>query len=285
VIALASDGVGVGTQGGADVQLGCGVAANSRGLTAIDLDGTSFLKATPLSARGGIQYGNGNIAAGTTVQAYGIKQKDPFDGLYDIPAAPAGCSDNNYTVNPNTTRTLSPPTTGPNRGFMRMCNGITVRGTLHMNPGVYIVDRGKFLPNSQARIIGEGVTIVLTGNSPSNIATVDIAGGANIELRAPNSDDEPHFIAPEWYGMLFYQDPDADSPLSKITGDSDLGLEGIIYMPGGDIRFNGSSGQHSECLLLVANRVTFAGETSLDNNCHADIEELDLGARIVRVVE
>ena len=285
VITLAETGVGVSTIGSADVQLGCGVATNSKSLTALDLDGTSHLSGTPLSSVGGIQYSSGNIDAGTTVQAYGIAQEDPFAGQYSVPSTPAGCDYNNYTVNPHVTATLTPPSTGANAGFLRMCSGLTVRGELTLDPGVYIIDRGSFNINAMGRVTGEGVTIILTGTAPANIATVNIAGGATVQLRAPNSDDDPAFVAPQWYGMLFYQDPTADFPTSWITGDSDMNLEGIVYMPQGNMRFTGNSGQHAECLKLVTYRVEFAGEASLDNSCPTDIQNVDLAANIVRIVE
>ncbi len=287
VISLAGSGVGVSTVGNADVLLGCGVAANSGDYTAIDLDGTSYLEGTPLTAKGGIQYGAGNIAAGTTVQSYTVAQNDPLASLYsmsDVPNMP--CTDNSgITVNPNQTLNLGPLTTGPNRGYRKICNGLTVRGTLNLSSGVYIINKGDFTANSQAEITGHGVTFILTGTNASNVSAVDLAGGAEIDLRAPNSDDDPSFIASEWYGMLFFQNPIADYPLSKINGGSDLKLEGITYMPSGEIRFNGNAGQHADCLLLVSYRVEFGGESSLDNNCPTDIQNIDLGARIVRVVE
>ncbi|MEZ5742368.1 MAG: Tad domain-containing protein [Sphingomonadaceae bacterium] len=279
VISLAPSGIGVSTQGNADVQLGCGVAANSDGYSAIDLDGTSYLKGSPLSAVGGVQYSTTNIQNGTAIQSYGAVQKDPIAarGL-TVPNSPNTCAENNFTVNPNTTVNY---TFGhPVHKIARFCNGLTVRGTLNLEPGVYIIDGGDFKVNSHAKITGEGVTFILTGNNPSSIATLDIQGGAELDLRAPTKLEDA-----DWYNILFFQDPTADFPDNKIAGDSDLELEGVVYMPSGNISFNGSSGQHADCLLLVSYRVTFSGDSSLDNNCPADYSEFDTSARIVRVVE
>ncbi|MCB2076997.1 MAG: Tad domain-containing protein [Novosphingobium sp.] len=272
VISLAPDGIGVSTQGNADVQLGCGVAANSNDYTAIDLDGTSYLGGSPLSAVGGIQYASGNIATGTDIQSYGLPQTDPMlaRGL-TVPTSPSGCTQNNFRVQPSDTATISPG---------RYCNGITVRGDLTMNPGVYIVDRGTFYASSQSTITGHGVTIILTGNAPGNIANVDMLGGAEVDLSAPTPAQDA-----TWEGVLFFQDPTADYPLSKFAGDSDFEMEGIVYMPNGNVKFTGDSGQHADCLLLIGYRVTFAGDSSFDNNCPSHITTLDLGNRRVRVVE
>lgn len=62
-------------------------------------------------------------------------------------------------------------------------------------------------------------------------------------------------------------------------------LEGILYLPLGDLAFNGSAGQHADCLLLVANKVDFSGVSSLDNDCPIEYDDFDLSSRIIRVVE
>lgn len=272
VISLAKNGVGVNVAGNANVQLGCGVAANSEGSSAIDLDGTSYLGGSPLSTVGGIDYGNSNIASGTLLQPYGVAQADPLAsrGL-TVPASPAGCTANNFTVGTHDDITLSPG---------RYCNGITVRGELTLNPGVYIIDRGELKVTSHAEIRGQGVTIILTGNAPGNIATIDMSGGADVNLRAPTAAEDA-----TWKNILIYQDPTANFPLSKIAGGTELTMEGIVYMPKGDVRFSGNSGQHADCLLMVVNRANFVGTSSLDNNCPTDYDDLNLSARRVRVVE
>ena len=59
-------------------------------------------------------------------------------------------------------------------------------------------------------------------------------------------------------------------------------------MPGGDVQFNGSSGQHADCMLLIASTVNFGGESSLDydsSKCPFDTSLIDSSAKIIRVVE
>jgi hypothetical protein len=272
VISLAKDGVGISGSGSATINLGCGMASNSRAANAIDFGGTSYFEASPLSAVGGIEYDSDNIGSGTQIIPYTVAQRDPIAGrgLF-VPSSPAACTHNNLTVNPNESLTISPG---------RYCNGLTVRGDLTMSPGVYLVDKGSFKVNSQATVRGEGVTIILTGNTPSNVATIDIQGGADIQLRAPSEEEHPI-----WKNILFYQNPSADYSTSKINGDSQLYMQGVVYLPKGTIRFNGASGQHSECLLLVAHRVNFFGNSSLSDNCPPDFGDVDMGARRVRVVE
>ena len=272
VISLAEDGTGIEVQGNADVLLGCGVAANSPNGLSIDLGGTSYLSASPISAVGGIDYASNNIPSSSVLQPYGLEVKDPLaDRGLEPPTDPAGCTYNNLTVRPNTHVTLSPG---------RYCNGLTIRGSVTMQPGVYIIDGGTLLVNSQADVTGEGVTFVLTGNNSSTVADIQINGGADIDLRAPTPEEDS-----TWYGILFYQDTMGSTTESKINGDSGMQIEGIVYLPKGNVTFNGNSGQHADCLLLVANRVNFSGTSSLDNDCPSHIEEVDTAARIIRIVE
>lgn len=271
VVALASTGVGVNVGGTANVQLGCGVAANSAGSSAIYLEGSSYLDATPLSTVGGITAGSTNIAAGTDLQPYGTSQTDPMAARQlEVPAEPSTCTATNFEAPPNRTASVSPG---------RYCGGMALKGEVTMSPGVYIVDRGSFYVASSAKVTGTGVTIVLTGSSSTDIATVNIAGGSTVDLKAPTPIQDPY-----WKNVLFFQDPRASEPLSEVAGGSTLKLQGIIYMPGGNIRFAGSSGQQADCLFLVGKRVTFTGATSVTNSCPSGYDD-DFAARRIRVVE
>ena len=272
VISLAPDGTGIDVQGTADVILGCGVAANSPDGISVDLSGNSYLEATPISSVGGIDYAVDNIAAGTNLQPYSVEVDDPLAerGL-EVPTNPAGCTYNNATVQPSQSVTLYPG---------RYCNGLSIRGTVFMEPGVYIIDRGTLQVNSSATVVGEGVTIVLTGNTSSTVADIRINGGATVDLTAPTPAQDA-----TWHGILVFQDPIGATTESIINGDSGMEFEGIVYMPNGNVTFSGSAGQHADCLLLIANRVGFSGESSLDNDCPSHIDDIDTSAKIIRVVE
>jgi len=272
VISLAPDGTGINVQGNADVNLGCGVAANSPDGISVDLSGNSYLEASPISSVGGINYAVDNIPTDANLRAYGVEVDDPLAerGL-EVPTTPSSCTYNNATVQPNQSVTIYPG---------RYCNGLSIRGRVFMEPGVYIIDRGSLQINSSAVVTGDGVTIILTGNTSSTVADIRINAGADVNLTAPTDAQDP-----EWSGILVYQDPIGSSVESIINGDADMEFEGIVYMPSGNITFSGSAGQHADCLLLIANRVTFSGEASLDNDCPANIKDVDTGAKIIRIVE
>lgn len=273
VISLADDGVGVEMQGTADVDLGCGVVANSRGASAIYFHGSSYLDGSPISSAGGIVYDEVNLPANAGLQPFGIPVDDPLEerGL-TVPDTTGSCDQTNYTVKPGTSAEIYPG---------MYCGGINVRGTLLMHPGVYLIAGGSFKSNSQATIIGKGVTIILTNKGGAgDAATVDLNGGAKLELTAPTLDQDP-----DWAGILFFQDQIGSAQRSKINGGSELIMDGIIYMPGGDLDFSGNANQKSQCLLLVAKRVGFAGQSNIKNNCGPEVESYTSRTKIIRVVE
>ncbi len=272
VLALAPSGIGVDIGGTADVQLNCGVAANSVDSNSILLRGSSLLTADPVSSAGGISGAASNLAAGSTQLPYGNPQTDPFASRnLAVPLNPAGCTRNNFSVGSNRTASVVPG---------RYCNGMDFQGNVSMAPGVYIVDRGSFSVGSQARVTGTGVTIVLTGSSTANIATMTVNGGASLDIKAPTE-----FQNSYWQDILIYQDRRGTSSMSRINGGGTLDLEGIIYMPNGELTYAGSAGSRNECLFLVAYRVSLTGTSNLTNNCPSGYDDSKPKVQRIRIVE
>ena len=259
---------GITMWGSATVNLGCGMATNSRGSTAVAAGGSSRITASPIAAVGVVPDSN-NYGPGTDRISYSIPQPDPFAAL-PMPA-PAGNASNG-NVNSNQTRTLNPGT----------YRGMDLKGTVTLNPGVYIVDGGSFSAGSQARITGNGVTIILTSstaaNNPGSIATVSINGGAQLNLTAPNSGT--------YQGVLFYQDRRAQitNQSNKINGNSNTLYQGAIYFPGQHVEFTGTTGMNTNCLQLVARRLTFTGNSAISNVCPANSGAQSFTGTAVRLV-
>lgn len=271
VISLATSGTGVEVQGSAEVDLGCGTSANSPGGIAVDLSGSSKLKSNPISAVGGIDYAPGNIVAGTTMLPYGLPVRDPLAGRgLTVPASPTTCTTQSGRVQPNETVTLSPG---------RFCDGMDLKGDVTLSAGVYIMDGDSLTINSGAKVRGEGVTFILTGSNASDIATVSINGGADVEISAPTQEQDT-----TWSGILFYQDP-LGPATHTINGGANLKFDGIVYMPNGDLSFSGGGTTKADCLLLISKVVRFTGDAGLGNDCGDNVKDVVPPARIVRVVE
>lgn len=251
-----STSVGITFKGSTDVDMKCGVITNSKASNAVTAEGSSKVKATPVAAVGGLQPSN-NYVSPTTLQPYSIPLSDPFADL-PTPVVPNSCN-NKETVQPQVTKTLSP-------GCYK---GMDLKGNVTLNPGIYIIDGSSFGVGAQATVTGAGVTIILTSKtastSPNTIATVDINGGADIDLTAQTEAQDTTYA-----GVLFYQDRRAqDTGANKINGNATSMLQGAIYMPSQEVQFTGTSGMNTNCLQIVSFRIVFSGNSGVTNECPA----------------
>ncbi|PNQ04842.1 pilus assembly protein TadG-related protein [Sphingobium sp. SA916] len=256
VVALEkTSAVGITLQGNATVNLGCGIATNSRASNAVTAGGSSTVTATPVAAVGGLT-SSSNYVSPTTLLPYSIPVQDPYASLPTPTASDLSGCGGNANVQPNNSKSISP---GCYKNF-------NVKGTLNMAPGVYFIDSTTFDIGSQAVVNGTGVTIILTsGNAatnPSSIANVNINGGATLNLKAPTDLSDPY------HGVLFYQDRRAlDSGTNTINGNASSVLQGAFYFPGQAMSFSGTSGMTTDCVKMVGKRVTFIGNSNIVNQC------------------
>ena len=268
---------GITMQGSATVDLGCGMASNSVGSAAVSAGGSSSIKATPIAAVGNIP-ASSNYATGTTFQPFAIPQQDPYAGL-PAPVAPSTCKNSALNVQPdNDKKNPKVIKISPDWNKDGNCwRGMDLKGTVEFAPGVYYINGGTFSIGSQATIIGDDVTFILTGDSPSTIATLDINGGAEIKLTAPESGT--------YKNILFYQDRRAlDSGDNKINGNATSKLSGTFYFPSQSVHFSGTSGQETSCVQIVSRRVTFIGNSSIRNVCKPTEGGEAVKGTIVRLV-
>ena len=240
---------GVTFSGNSTVDLGCGVASNSTGATAVSAIGSTVVTASPVAAVGNVPPST-NYASGTQLIPYSIPQRNPFAGLGDPSGdLPSLCDGNNLRVGSNQNVTINPG----------CFTGIDVRGTLTMNPGTYYIKGGDFETNAQSVITANGVTIILTGGGTS-IGKVKMNGGANISMSAPTTGT--------FKGVLFFKDPDAPSSYNDIfNGGASGSFLGAIYMPSQTVTLNGNSTFTTDCLQIVSRKVVMTGNTTITNDC------------------
>lgn len=260
---------GINVTGNAELNLGCGMATNSRATQAISATGSSRITSNPITAVGGITPSD-HFTGATEFNPYASEQTDPLAALPD-PVRPAGACPS-LTVQPNQTETISPGCYA----------GMTLRGNVTLEPGTYFIDGGSFDASSQAVITCNGCTIILSSSNavsnPASIAGLEINGGAQLNMSAPQSGT--------YAGVLFYQDRRA--PLLndiRINGHASGSLNGAMYLPRAELRMNGSSGMNTQCFQLVARRLNFSGSMDIQNNCPPGGGSQAFSADVVRLVE
>jgi hypothetical protein len=142
----------------------------------------------------------------------------------------------------------------PDRVF---CDGLKITGnsTITLEPGLYVIDNGKFEVRDDAVLEGHGVTILLHGEK----AEFDIKKNAALDLSAPTSGPLK--------GLVIIQDQGA-SKENKWDSKARSQLTGVLYLPDGKFK----SKIESNILGTEACFVLIASEIALDNKAKMSID-------------
>ena len=209
---------GIKATGSAAVDLGCGMITNSSSLTAAIATGSSAVTATPIAAVGDIQESSNWGSA--ELLPFTVKEDDPFEEVA-IPAF-AACKGAGSRIFINSAGTYDRKATDSNQTICASDIDFQ-KGTITLGDNAtYIVDGGNFAVGSQAKLICNGCTIVLTNSSTAaapTIGNVDINAGAQLTMSAPTSGN--------FANILIYQDRRAAAGVSEkntINGHA-AGLE------------------------------------------------------------
>jgi Flp pilus assembly protein TadG len=227
--------------GSSNVSLtGCSVMTNSVSPTAVVSQGSAALQTDCIISVGGV-----SLTAGVseTVCSSPITQAPPVADPYGALAAPtpSGACQN------ASGSSLSPGT---------YCGGLTLQGNVTLQPGVYYM-QGDLKINANANIIGNGVTIYMSGSS-----AVSMNGSATVNLSAPTSGD--------YSGILFFGDRTCTSCSAiseSLNGTADSTMTGAIYFPKQNVNYIGNFAGANGCTQVVADTVTWNGHTHLAANC------------------
>lgn len=264
--------------GSAAVALGCGVASNSTAQNSIYVFGSSSLSTTGASSAGDVYVANANSinTSGGPIKTYSQPLDDPYGPKgrnLQVPDNPKKCKANNLKVMADTA--LEPG---------RYCGGISFqKGTTTLSPGTYLIDGGDFDVGAQTALVGEGVTIILTG-SGNKYAEMKINGGAALDLKAPESGTATD-------GVLFFQDPNAPTYQgnqiisNKLNGNADMKLQGAVYFPSQEVEFTGGANAQTSCLQLVSFKIKISGNSAITNTCPADAGTESIARSTVQLVE
>lgn len=260
VLALAPHGTGISIGGSVEVNTdGCGLHSNSRGAPAFNVFGAAELTAACASSSGTTQIGGSKPKVFSDCPNP-LSNQDPVADPYAGTTVPA---------NIDSAPCQSPTTSGKGRharmsfpdangGVVRICNSsIDVKQTINLEPGTYVFDGTELDFKNDGMIVGDDVTLIFMNNAEMG----NINGGNGFDLSAPDSGD--------YEGIAIFADPHSMSnDVWKFNGNAVMSIYGAIYMPTLDIEYVGGAGtQATECTQLVANRVSFNGNSGFKNNC------------------
>jgi len=228
----------------------CALYGDSQSNTALVVSGGATLTALAASVVGKTSISSSNIFVTDGISTNAASMADPYSDL-QVPAF-SGCTDTNLKV--TSSKTID-------QGVY--CGGISVSGNgggLTLNPGIYYIDGGSLSVSGGASVSGQGVTIIFTSSSGKNWATASISGGSSITLTAPNSGPTA--------GIVLFGDP--NMPVgTKFTfsGGSGQAFGGAVYIPTGALSVTGGSGASGNCTQIIADTITFSGNSSVALNC------------------
>jgi hypothetical protein len=252
---------------------GCVMAANSTSSNAIGITGGPVITANSLWTAGNYTQGGSSSMTLTrppTTQAWPID--DPYANVPPITPTPCKSYSGGATITPGS-----------------YCSGLNLpNSTVTFDPGIYYIKGGDFRVNGSTVVRcncpgDSGVTIILTGNAAdgSDIGTVDIKGGADVQLKAPSDGSA-------YSGLAFYQDPRA--PLSgsdaSFNGGALMNIQGAVYFPKRRIKWNGNNSPSApSCTQVIGRTVLFNGNATINNTgcVAAGVEPITISG--VRVVE
>lgn len=236
-------------QGSAQVALaGCNLNDNSNSGTALSIGGSGSLSARAVSVVGNIS-GTSGITTTSGISTGGAATTDPYASA-TFPSF-SGCDQNNLTV--KTATTINPGV---------YCGGISINAgaTLTLNAGIYYLDQGSLSMAGNATISGTGVTLVFTSSTGNNWANAAINGNAIVSLTAPTSGPTA--------GIVFFGDRNMSAGTSfKLNGGGTQTFGGAVYLPKADLNFSGGTSSSNGCTQIIAETITFSGNSNLAINC------------------
>jgi len=271
----------------------CDTYINSDASNAVKIDGTASFGC---NGAGGYSL---NIQ-GTTFQTGGGTNTCPTDTGQPPTSDPYAATTTPSPTSPctsTTNGTLNPATSG---GVVTFCNKVMLTNgkTLNLCPGVYIVTAGgnnavstssgstlQSVSNSPLlsdgvtanptywqtlgftswnavcpNNTGNGVAIVLTGSPASNTGSASLSGGTIKLVGLQSSADG----LPA--GIVFWQNQGATLDNSDaFTGSTSQFIDGVLYLPQGDISWAGSTTTAGGCTEMIAQTIKFTGGAVFQN--------------------
>ena len=128
--------------------------------------------------------------------------------------------------------------------------------SLNLEPGIYILDRGNFVVSDNSTVGGQGVTLILTSRTRSSYGAIDIRPGSTSGVTAPALG-----AAAGIPGIAIWVDGHAPATSDRLDGGKTQNINGEIYLPGRQVKYSGGSASVTRCSQLIAQTVTFTGNS------------------------
>ncbi|MEO1643316.1 MAG: hypothetical protein AAFR74_08270, partial [Pseudomonadota bacterium] len=253
LLSLATDGRGLALTGSGELTApNCAIWSNSTAVDGVYMDGAATLKARSICSAGQAR-GGGLGKLDPEVYQDCEPLEDPLK-TWEPPEIGRCDTIGGYKLDRSGIQTdLNPGV---------FCGGLwAVRDRVVLNPGTYFIKDGPLVLNGSDEVIGEGVTFILSGKN----ASVQIQGDGILRLTAPTTGEYAGIALAEdrtthrfdLKAALFRQPQSTDPLNSTVTGNGQIHIEGLIYLPNQilEITGNGWGEKSSPYLQIIANAI------------------------------
>ena len=264
LVSTTKTGTGTLVSGNAFVDASCGFAALSCDEGAIEVTGSAYVITDSLATCGTvtddgiITNGEQGDAEKTGDDLIAENVKGLYDRYEDLDP-PDNATPRSYDCSGkgrNKTAALLPGT---------YSGGITVKCTTVLSSGIYVIDGGELDLAANYNVSGTGVMFVL-----KNGARMKLGGTGNnnsINLTPPTSGQMALWgYDPELGDMLVFEHRDNHAD-HQLNGNSTSLIEGVIYLPSGNLTVNGTAEVSSQCLKITAYTITVQGTADITTLC------------------
>lgn len=265
LITLKENGTTFQVGGNAQVIANCGLGALSCSDNAIVIDGSATVETTSIAACGTVTNPAKNESA---VHEKVTNLSDAYAEI-PVPEPDESTPKRAYKCDGNGKKAIASLQPGIYEG------GITVSCQTTFNPGIYYIDGGTLDMSTNAPVVGTNVLFVLRKGAQLKLGG---QGGTGSISLTPMQ--EAHFIGTDYEDeaallsqMLFIEDKTGETEPAdhQINGNSELNLEGVIYLPNGNVQINGTSGSRTDlCFQISAYTLDIRGNAYLKTLCEYD---------------
>jgi Flp pilus assembly protein TadG len=242
----------------------CNLYSDSSAAPSLTVSNNATVTANQVDAVGSIS-GASNVTATNGVRTGVRPIYDPYPTL----TMPTSC-DYNKKYN------LKPGDSLPGPGIY--CGDIAVNAgaNLTLAPGVYYLNGANLSVAGNATVTGTGVTLVFTG-SGANWGSANIGSNANVTLTAPSSGP--------FKGEVMYGDRNMPAGTNfSLVGGGTQNFGGAIDLPRANLKFSGGNGTTTSCTQIIADTITFTGNSDVQVNCAA-LGSSAIGVTTAQLVE
>jgi Flp pilus assembly protein TadG len=272
LVSLAETGTGTTIGGNATVNAQCGLAALSCDANAITIDGSASVSTEAIVACGTVSVPDSN----EDVTVEGV------EGLEDIYAdlqPPENNTSRSYSCTGKGNNKQASLQPGTYAGLVVSCKTV-------LASGIYVINGGTLDLTGNYNVTGNGVMFVL-----KNGAKLKLGGSGNgntlnlTPMQASDFVSTPYAADAEKYADILvfeHRNNNAENPGHIMNGNSNSLIEGLIYLPDGNLQVNGTANVSAQCLQISAFTIDIRGNAVLETLCPTD-RSTSIGSAVARV--